>query len=523
MADQDQFQSFNAFYNNQEKGNDFMNQEPFDPEIVLPGELDHVDDEPETQTLTPEEMALLKELQQQQQRAAESAAKNRPIPDEYAVDSDEPDALTKLVSPSPDTVMEKPLDAFADQLNGYSEGFSGTNASANSVGSAPNSKNTQDAFCYTDNYTILLNNGLLNSLAMTLYSESSRYRNRVHLVAEHTNQKWATYRFEHLMIGIPRQQGLSWTPAITRCLDAINCLIVMTDRPKGGPTHQIVLNLRDFYGLTGMRADYARRDINMLLNLLKESIIEYHDGDFNYKGHFLGKNSTLANGRILLTFPQPIYDNLSQAYAAPFPISLLRMAVNKAPTAYYTGRLLVINKRINRTRKQADAVSVPTLLKWNPCLDVTARRKKQQLVVPLMQALRTLTTVWSQDMPQSLNLLKGCRIENRRQHLVFQPQDNNQWEDMLSAVVVVEWADDYPQTIVADLEKNRNRHIKQAKIKAYKRRKKGKGTGHYQPRRATQKDQNAMANFFSNQSKQVKMSSQNDDDDQLPPNKFRHA
>lgn len=65
MADQDQFQSFNAFYNNQEKGNDFMNQEPFDPEIVLPGELDHVDDEPETQALTPEEMALLKELQQQ--------------------------------------------------------------------------------------------------------------------------------------------------------------------------------------------------------------------------------------------------------------------------------------------------------------------------------------------------------------------------------------------------------------------------------------------------------------------------
>lgn len=512
MADQDQFQSFNAFYNNQEKGNDFMNQEPFDPEIVLPGELDHVEDEPEMQTLTPEEMALLKELQQQQQRAAESAAKNRPIPDEYAVDPDEPDALTKLVSPSPDTVMENPLDAFADQLNGYSEGFSGTNASANSVGSAPNSKNTQDAFCYTDNYTILLNNGLLNSLAMTLYSESSRYRNRVHLVAEHTNQKWATYRFEHLMIGIPRQQGLSWTPAITRCLDAINCLIVMTDRPKGGPTHQIVLNLRDFYGLTGMRADYARRDINMLLNLLKESIIEYHDGDFNYKGHFLGKNSTLANGRILLTFPQSIYDNLSQAYAAPFPISLLRMAVNKAPTAYYTGRLLVINKRINRTRKQANAVSIPTLLKWNPCLDVTARRKKQQLVVPLMQALRTLTTVWSQDMPQSLNLLKGCRIENRRQHLVFQPQDNNQWEDMLSAVVVVEWAEDYPQTIVADLEKNRNRHIKQAKIKAYKRRKKDKGTGHYQPQRTTQKDQTAMANFFSNQSKQVKMSGQNDDD-----------
>ena len=153
MADRDQFQSFNAFYNNQEKGNDFMNQEPFEPKIVLPGELDHVDDEPEMQTLTPEEMALLKELQQQQQRAAESAAKNRQIPDEYAVDPDEPDALTKLVSPSPDAVMENPLDAFADQLNGYSEGFSSTNASANSVGSAPNSKDAYDAFCYTDNYT----------------------------------------------------------------------------------------------------------------------------------------------------------------------------------------------------------------------------------------------------------------------------------------------------------------------------------------------------------------------------------
>lgn len=512
MADQDQFQSFNAFYNNQEKGNDFMNQEPFDPEIVLPGELDHVDDEPEMQTLTPEEMALLKELQQQQQRAAESAAKNRPIPDEDAVDPDEPDALTKLVSPSPDTIMENPLDAFADQLNGHPEGFSDTDASANSVGNAPNSKDTYDAFCYTDNYTIILNNGLLNSLAMTLYSESSRYRNRVHLIPEHTNQKWATYRFENLMIGIPRQQGLSWTPAITRCLDAINCLIVMTDRPKAGPTHQITLSLRDFCGLTGMRSDHAGHDINMLLSLLKESVIEYREDKFSYKGRFLDASSTLANGRILLTFPQPIYDNISQAYAAPFPLGLLRMAVNKAPTTYYTGRLLVINKRINRTRKQADAVSIPTLLKWNPCLDVTARRKKQQLVVPLMKALRTLTTVWNQDMPQSLDLLKGCRIENRRQHLAFQPQDDNQWADMLGAVVVVEWNDDYPQNIIADLEKNRNRHIKQAKINAYHRRKnKGKGTKHYERGKITQNEQNAMANFFANQSKREKTGTQNDE------------
>ena len=512
MADRDQFQSFNAFYNNQEKGNDFMNQEPFEPKIVLPGELDHVDDEPEMQTLTPEEMALLKELQQQQQRAAESAAKNRQIPDEYAVDPDEPDALTKLVSPSPDAVMENPLDAFADQLNGYSEGFSSTNASANSVGSAPNSKDAYDAFCYTDNYTIILNNGLLNSLAMTLYSESSRYRNRAHLIPEHTNQKWATYRFENLMIGIPRQQGLSWTPAITRCLDAINCLIVMTDRPKGGPTHQITLSLRDFCGLTGMRYDHAGHDINMLLNLLKESVIEYREDKFSYKGRFLDASSTFANGRILLTFPQPIYDNLSRAYAAPFPIGLLRMAVNKAPTTYYTGRLLVINKRINRTRKQADTVSIPTLLKWNPCLDATDRRKKQQLVVPLMRALRTLTTVWNQDMPQPLDLLKGCRIENRRQHLTFQPQDDNQWADMLNAVVVVEWNDDYPQNIIADLEKNRNHHIKQAKINAYHRRKKkGKGTKHYERGKITQNEQNAMANFFGNQSKKEKLRAQNDD------------
>lgn len=482
-----------------------FNQDSFDPKIVLPDELDHVDDEPETQTLTPEQTALLKELQQQQQRAAELAQKNRPNPDE-------PDALMKLVAPSPDTVMENPLDAFADQLNGHPEGFSGTDASANSVDSAPNSKNTYDAFCYTDNYTIILNNGLLNSLAMTLYSESSRYRNRVHLVPEHTNQSWATYRFENLMIGIPRQRGLSWTPAITRCLDAINCLIVMTDRPKAGSTHQITLSLRDFCGLTGMRYDHAGHDINMLLNLLKESVIEYRGDEFKYKGHFLDASSTFGNGRILLTFPQPIYDNLSQAYAAPFPIGLLRMAVNKAPTTYYTGRLLVINKRINRIRKQADAVSISTLLKWNPCLDVTARRKKQQLVVPLMKALRTLTTVWNQDVPQSLNLLKGCRIENRRQHLTFQPQDDNQWDDMLGAVVVVEWNDDYPQNIIADLEKNRNRHIKQAKINAYRRRKsKRKSVGQYKAKQGTRQDQDEMANFFGNQSKQKKPGAQNDD------------
>lgn len=520
MINQDQIQ--NSFNNQSEKGdfnmnsfNNFNNQneEPDlqTPKIVLPGEFDHhdEDDEPETQTLTPEQMNLLKELQQQ---AAELAQKNRPNLDEDAVDPDEPDALTKLVSPSPDTVMENPLDAFADQLNGHPEGFSDTDTSADSVGSAPNSKDAYDAFCYTDNYTIILNNGLLNSLAMTLYSESSRYRNRVHLIPEHTNQKWATYRFENLMIGIPRQQGLSWTPAITRCLDAINCLIVMTDRPKAGQTHQIALSLRDFCGLTGMRADYARRDINMLLSLLKESIIEYREDKFSYKGRFLDASSTLINGRILLTFPQPIYNNLSQAYAAPFPIGLLRMTVNKAPTTYYTGRLLVINKRINRTRKQADAVSIPTLLKWNPCLDVTARRKKQQLVVPLMRALRTLTIVWNQDMSQPLDLLKGCRIENRRQHLDFQPQDDNQWDDMLGAVVVVEWNDDYPQNIIADLEKNRNRHIKQAKINAYRRRKsKGKGTKHYKLKKATQNEQNEIANFFNTQSKKEKLGTQNDE------------
>jgi len=186
-----------------------------------------------------------------------------------------------------------------------------------------------------------------------------------------------------------------------RLLDAI--MLKCTE--SGAKENKVNLSIDEYAGMCGLKnIKEIRKQINSEIKTLinmKVSFSKSSNREQSFSNIKICDEAQIKNNFIMFTFSDDFFRILKSMPVMPYPMKLLSINHKKNPNSYYLLKRISEHKKMNYFKKNADTISVKTLLECTPELpkyeDVVAgdRAVNRRIIEPFERDMSELEDVFS--------------------------------------------------------------------------------------------------------------------------------
>lgn len=241
-------------------------------------------------------------------------------------------------------------------------------------------------------FSIMRQSSATNKLAMLKTSSASAADGNDMLILENGNLSVTLENFSQL------GNGLKATTH--RLIDAI--MIRCTE--TGAKEQTVCLPLEEYMDMCGLKnIKETRKQVNAELKTLSNMKLTFSKSsnrEQSFNGIKLCDSAVIKNNMIFFEFSTEFFRVLKYMPVMPYPMKLFSLNHKKNPNSYYFLKKISEHKKMNYFKKNADTISVKTLLECTPELpkydDVisTDRAVARRIIEPFERDLNELGDVF---------------------------------------------------------------------------------------------------------------------------------
>lgn len=280
-------------------------------------------------------------------------------------------------------------------------------------------------------FSIMRQSSATNKLAMMKTTNSDEADKNDNVVIENGNLSVTLENFSQLSSGIKATTH--------RLIDAI--MIRCTE--SGAKENVVTLALEDYMEMCGLKnLKETRKQVNAELKTLlnmKLTFSRSSSREQSFNDIKLCDSACIKNNRIIFSFSEDFFRILKYMPVMPYPMKLFNINHKKNPNSYYFLKKISEHKKMNYFKKNADTISVKTLLECTPELpkydDVMSgdRAVARRIIEPFERDLNDLSEVFRWEY---------CHTNGTR--LFDHELDNFDYHVFYSLMIKVKWKE-YPE------------------------------------------------------------------------------
>ncbi len=277
-------------------------------------------------------------------------------------------------------------------------------------------------------FGIMRQSSATNKLAMMKTSNSDKADDSDVLEVENGNLRVVLENFSTL------GNGLKTTTH--RLIDAI----MLRSTELGTKESTVYLSLEEYMNMCNLRnLKEIRKQVNAELKTLTNMRVTFSKSsnrEQSFDGIRICESAEIKNNHIIFTFSQEFYRIMKSMPVMPYPMRLFNINNKRNPNSYYFLKKLAEHKKMNYFKKNADTISVRTLLECTPELpsyeEVISgdRAIARRIIEPFERDLSELDDIFSWEYCHTNGeVLSDDEIDNFNYHVFCRLMIKIRWYD----------------------------------------------------------------------------------------------
>ena len=275
-------------------------------------------------------------------------------------------------------------------------------------------------------FSIMRQSSATNRLAMMKTTTSDEADKDDNVILENGNLSVTLENYSQLSSGLKATTH--------RLIDAI--MIRCTE--TGAKENVVTLSLGEYMEMCGLKnLKEMRKQVNAELKTIlnmKLSFSKSSNREQSFKDIKLCESAAIKNNRIVFEFSSDFFRILKYMPVMPYPMKLFNINQKKNPNSYYFLKKISEHKKMNYFKKNADIISVKTLLECTPELpkydDVMAgdRAVGRRIIDPFEHDLTELKDVFKWEYCHANGTkLSGFELDDFDYHVFYSLMIKVKW------------------------------------------------------------------------------------------------